>query len=105
MKDADIKKYIKQVAKEVGTDIKRQMGAYKEEMHGYVKAVAEQHLGLNEKIDKMQGEINNLAYDVKDIKSKMANVEYTMNVSFERKADKKLFVDLDNRVQKLEHKR
>lgn len=86
MKDSDIKKYIKQMAKEVGTDIKRQMGAYKEEMHDYVKIVAEQHLDLDKKID-------DVAYDVKEIKSKMISVEYTMNVSFERKADKKLFVN------------
>lgn len=105
MKDADIKKYIKQVAKDVGKDIKRQMGAYKEEMHHYVKAVAEQHQDLDRKINEIQGGLENLAYDVKDVKSKMINVEYTMNVSFDRKADKKLFVDLDNRVRGLEKKK
>ncbi len=96
--DAEVKKFIKMAAKEIGADIKRQMGAYKEEMHGYVKGVAEQHLDLDRKID-------NVAYDVKEIKSKVSNIEFNMKIQFEGKADKRLFVDLDNRVSKLERKK
>ena len=106
------KNEIEKMMKRVQTDsdkrmekmMKRQTGALLEEFQHRVSAVAEQHLSLNAKIDRVQAEIDNVAYDVKDIKSKMTNVEYTMNVSFERKAEKKLFVELDNRVRALEKK-
>ncbi len=104
MKDGEIKKYIKQTAKEVSIDIKRQMGAYKEEMHGYVKAVAEQHLDLKKTLDEHTEKIDNLTMDMREVKMDMKDIRYNVNLGLDRKVDKKHFVELDGRVRKLEAK-
>ncbi len=92
MKDADIKKYIKQVAKEVGTDIKRQMGAYKEEMHGYVKTVAEQYLDIKKTLDSHTEQIGALLMDSTEIKSGLNKIQLDVSLDLDRKVDKNILL-------------
>ena len=52
----------------------------------------------------MQGDIDNLTLEVRDTKLKVHDISYNVNLTLDRKIDKKLFLDLDNRVRNLEKK-
>lgn len=111
MKDADIKKYVKQVRKEANEDMKKYLGVLREDLGGQVKTVAEGFLDikktLNEHtktLDSHTEQIGNILTDTMEIKSDLKQVKLDVKFDLDRKVNKKLFVDLERRMRVLEKK-
>lgn len=106
MEKGDISKVIKQAvgvaAKEFSKDVKRQMGAYMEEMRKHVDVALNQVAGVGEKVDKLQTSVDDLTLEMRDVKYSVEEIKYNTKIKLDEKVDKKHFMDLDRRVAKLE---
>lgn len=112
MKDADIKKYIKQVRNEANKDMKNHIGALMEEVNDRFKATGEGMTHINERLNKMERTLNShteqigsILTNTAEIKSRLNKIELDVSLELDKKVDKKLFVDLNNRVRVLEKKK
>jgi DNA-binding transcriptional MerR regulator len=94
-KENEIKKAIKEERIEFNKDVKRHMGVFLEEFQERVKAIREQYSDIQEKLA-------NLSADVQQIKHDQSNIRFWMVTTEDKVVDKKLFVDLESRVRKLE---
>ena len=97
MKKTDKKEFSKE-------ELKRHVGAVLEEVKDGFKAQREYFTGVNQRLDKIQEDVDNIRIDLRDTKLKVQNISYEINITLDKKVDKKLFLDLDNRVCKLEKK-
>ncbi len=95
MKKVDKKEFSKD-------ELKRHVGAILEEVKDGFKAQRDYFKGVNQKLEKMQEEIDDIRVDLRDTKLKVTDISYSFNLTLDRKVDKKLFLDLDSRVGKLE---
>jgi|SRR3989344_1125494 len=100
----EIEKIIKRVQSDSDKKIKRYLGSLQEHTEDRFKVTKEGLTGINQRLDKMQGDIDNLTLEVRDTKLKVHDISYNVNLTLDRKIDKKLFLDLDNRVRNLEKK-
>lgn len=85
-----------------GEELKRHVGAILEEVKDGFKVQREYSTGINQKLDKMQDDIDSLRIEIRDTKLKVTDISYSFNLTLDKKVDKKLFLDLDSRVHKLE---
>ena len=76
-----------------------------------IKVVTEQYNGIQKTLDSHTKtldshteQIGNILVDLSSIKINIANISYDVGVKLDNKADKKHFVDLDQRVRRLEKK-
>ena len=83
-------------------ELKRHVGAIMEEVRDGFKAQGEQMMGVNHKLEKIQNDIDDIRLELRDTKLKVNDVSYNVNLTLDKKVDKKLFLDLDSRVGKLE---
>jgi hypothetical protein len=85
-------------------ELKRHVGAILEEVKDGFKVQSEYSKGINQKLDKMQEDIDSLRIEIRDTKLKVTDISYNFNLTLDKKVDKKLFLDLDRRVHNLERK-
>ena len=104
MNNGDIQKIIKQTAKEVSTDVKRQMGAYKEEMKKYVDVALNQTKGLGEKLDRVEKSIDRFGTEMRGLKLSVEKLKHNIDIKLYDKVDMKDFMVLEERVTKIEKK-
>ncbi len=97
MKKADKKEFSKE-------ELKRHVGAILEEVKDGFKAQREYFMGVNQRLDKIQGDVDNLTIELRDTRLKVQDISYNFNLTLDKKVDKKLFLDLDSRVRNLEKK-
>lgn len=97
MKKEDKKEFSKE-------ELKRHVGAILEEVKDGFKIQSEYFMGVNQKLDKMQEDIDSVRIELRDTKLKVTDISYNFNLTLDKKVDKKLFLDLDTRVKKLEKK-
>ena len=83
-------------------ELKRHVGAVLEEVKDGFKVQGEYSKGINQKLEKMQEDIDNIRVELRDTKLKVIDISYNFNLTLDKKVDKKLFLDLDSRVCKLE---
>jgi len=102
MTEKDIKQYIKKVRGDANKDMERYLGSLNEHTDDRFKAIKEGQDGVNERLEKMQGDIDNITLELRDTKLKVHDISYNMNLTLDKKVDKKLFLDLDSRVRILE---
>lgn len=96
------KKEIKSYMKKLSDDFGKQVGVYMEQAEDRFKAAGEGMEGINERLDKMQGDIDNITLELRETKLKVQDISFDVNITLDKKVDKKLFLDLDSRVGKLE---
>ncbi len=83
-------------------EMKRHVGAILEEVKDGFKVQGEYSKGINQKLDKIQEDIDEIRIELRDTKLKVNDISYSVNLTLDKKVDKKLFLDLDNRVRVLE---
>jgi hypothetical protein len=105
----EIKGYIKKLfdyfdkqVKKIDKNSDNRVQGYIENVNDRFKATNEGYSSINEKLDKMQGDIDNITLELRDTKLKVQDISYNTNITLDKKIDKKLFLDLDNRVRVLE---
>lgn len=96
----EIKSHMNKLSKDFGSQIK----VYIEHVNDRFKAAGEGMEAVNEKLDKMQGDIDDIRIEIRDTKLKVHDISYNVNLTLDKKVDKKMFLDLDNRVRNLEKK-
>ncbi len=69
-----------------GDDVKRYIGAVTEEFRGQVSAVAEQFLGLNEKVDQIDQKVSSLDQKVSSLDEKVSSLDEKVS-SLDEKVD------------------
>ncbi len=82
-------------------ELKRHVGAVLEEVKDGFKAQREYFIGVNQRLDKIQGDVDDIRIELRDTKLKVNDVSYSVNLTLDKKVDKKLFLDLDSRVKVL----
>lgn len=100
--DKKNQKYFEKVKTEIKKEFSSQIGVYTENVNERFKATSEGFMGTNEKLDKIQGDIDGIRIELRDTKLKVIDISYNFNLTLDKKVDKKLFLDLDSRVNKLE---
>jgi len=107
----EIEKIIKRVKDDANKDIKRHIKALFEEFDHRMKVVGELHADtpkqlkeIKRTLDSHTDQIGSILVDLSEIKINVRNVSYDVGVRLDNKLDKKHFVDLDQRVRKLEKK-
>ncbi len=131
-KELDIEKVIKKATQEFSKETKQHVDAMFEEFEHRVKTIGEPYVNLNknfDKIDKRFDEIQNtldmqskllqahgktlkshtetlglLYVDVSEMKSSVKDMPFQIKFLRDFKLDKKHFVDMDQRIRRLEKK-
>lgn len=100
----EIEKIIKKVQLDSDKRMKNYLGVLNEQTEDRFKATKEGFESINERLDKMQGNIDDIRIELRETKLKVQDVSYGVNITLDKKVDKKLFLDLDSRVKVLEKK-
>ena len=69
-----------------------------------IQTVQEEFNGINKKLDSHTEQIANLTMDMVEVKSDIRQIKFDIKMNLDNKLDKKHFVDLEQRVRKLEKK-
>lgn len=90
--------------KHTDVEMKRYIGAILEDVNDKFKATAEGTTEINEKLNKIQSDIDDLKIELRETKLEVQDISHGININLDKKVDRKLFLDLDSRVKILEKK-